>query len=279
MKQVDDGGDAQVEQNDAAAQTDYAARFDGIRRLYGREGADIIRSMAVCVVGIGGVGSWTVEALARSGVGRIRMIDHDDIAISNINRQLHTLDSTIGRSKVAVMAERVTAIHPGCHCEPVDDLLTTANLERHLEDGFDVVVDAIDTIRFKAALIHFCRRRKLPVVTTGGAGGLTDPAAVTVADLSRTTNDPLAARVRSKLRADHHFPKNPKRRFGVDCVYSTEQPVYPRADGSVSHRKPGVHGATLDCATGYGSATAVTAVFGMVAAGRAIERTLRRRRA
>lgn len=268
-----------MERNVVQAGADYAARFDGIRRLYGNDGAAALQQMSVCVVGVGGVGSWTVEALARSGVGRIRMIDHDDIALSNINRQLHTLDSTLGRSKVAVMAERVAAIHPGCICEPVDDLLTTANLERHLDDGFDVVIDAIDTIRFKASLIHYCRRNKLTVVTTGGAGGLTDPTQVTVADLSRTWNDPLASKVRARLRAEHHFPKNTKRRFRVDCVFSTEQPVYPRADGSVSKQKPGVHGATLDCATGYGSSSVVTTVFGMIAAGRAIERVLTRQQA
>jgi tRNA A37 threonylcarbamoyladenosine dehydratase len=255
----------------------YRERFDGIRRLYGTAGAAVIRDLAVCVVGLGGVGSWCVEALARSGVGRLRLIDHDDIALSNSNRQLHTLTQTVGRSKVAVMAERVAAIQPGCRVEAVDDLLTSTTLERHLADGFDSVVDAIDTIRFKADLIYFCKRRRIPVVTTGGAGGLVDPTAVQVADLTRTWNDPLAAKVRSRLRSTYGWTRNPKRRFGIECVFSTEQPVYPRDDGAVSHRKPGVHGATLDCASGYGSASPVTATFGFVAASRVLNRAVAKR--
>jgi tRNA A37 threonylcarbamoyladenosine dehydratase len=246
-------------------------RFAAVRRLYGHAGAAVIGGLALGIVGLGGVGSWAAEALARSGVGRLRLIDPDDVALSNVNRQLHALDGTVGRPKVEVMAERVAAIHPGCVVEALDEPLTTATLERHLGD-LDGVVDAIDAIRFKAALVQFCRRRKIAVVTTGGAGGLTDPTAVAVADLSRTWNDPLAAKVRSRLRSEFGWTRNPKRRFGVECVYSTEQPLYPRADGGVGHRKPGVHGKTLDCDAGYGSAAAVTATFGMAAAARLLNR-------
>jgi len=146
------------------------ARFAAVHRLYGDAGTRVIRDLAICVVGLGGVGSWAAEALARSGVRRLRLIDPDDVALSNVNRQLHALDGTVGRSKVAVMAERIAAIHPDCVVEALDEPLTPATLERHLGDGLDGVVDAIDVIRFKAALIQFCRRRKIAVITTGGAG-------------------------------------------------------------------------------------------------------------
>jgi tRNA A37 threonylcarbamoyladenosine dehydratase len=253
-----------------------AMRFAAVERLYGAAGAAVIRGLALGVVGLGGVGSWAVEALARSGVGRLRLIDPDDVAPSNVNRQLHALDGTFGQPKVAVMAARVAAIHPGCAVEALDEPLTPATLERHLAD-LDGVIDAIDAIRFKAALIQFCRRRKIPVITTGGAGGLIDPTAIAVADLSRTWNDPLAAKVRARLRSEFGWTRNRQRRFGVECVYSSEQPRYPRADGSVSHRKPGVHGATLDCASGYGSVVTVTATFGLVAAARLLNRLVARR--
>jgi len=262
------------EMADVPPDDDYAERFGAVQRLYGAAGAAVLRELAFCVVGVGGVGTWAVEALARTGVGRLRLIDPDDVALSNINRQVHALDTTLGRSKVAVLAERIATIHPGCVVEALDEPLTMTTLERHLDAGFDGVIDAIDTIRFKAALIQFCRRRKIPVVTTGGAGGLSDPTAVSVADLSRTWNDSLAAKVRSRLRSEFGWTRNPKRRFGVECVYSTEQPVYPRPDGSVSHRKPGVHGATLDCASGYGSVVTVTATFGLVAAARLLNRAV-----
>ncbi len=256
--------------------SEYPVRFGGIRRLYGEVGAHTIKHMHVCVVGIGGVGSWAVEALARTGVGTITLIDHDDIAISNINRQLHALSDTTNRSKVEVMAERVAQINPECDCRPIDDFVSLTNIESYIRSDFDYVIDAIDAIKFKAAMLAHCRRNKIPVITTGGAGGLTDPTAIEVTDLSRTYNDPLAAKVRATLRSKYGFSKNSKRRFGIECVFSAEQPVYPRPDGGVGHEKPGVHGATLDCNFGYGSATHVTASFGFVAAARAIRKAIER---
>jgi tRNA A37 threonylcarbamoyladenosine dehydratase len=253
----------------------YQSRFGGIARLYGAEAATKIHHAHVCVVGVGGVGSWCVEALARSGVGRITLIDHDEIAASNMNRQLHTLQSTIGQSKVATLAARVADINAECLVTPVEDLLNLENLPQYITNDFDVVIDAIDIIKFKAALLHHCSRNKIAVVTTGGAGGMVDPTRIEVADLSRTTNDPLAAKVRSQLRRQYGFSTNPKRKFGIECVYSTEQPRYPKADGSVSHEKPGVAGLSLDCALGYGAVTHVTATFGFVAVARAIERVIK----
>ncbi len=254
------------------------SRFDGIERLYGKGALAVFSRLHVCVVGLGGVGSWAVEALARSGVGALTLIDHDTVCASNINRQLHALDASIGRKKAEVLAERVAGIAPACRCDIVDDYVTAANVRDHLspERGYGYVVDAIDSIKFKAAIIHQCRRNKIPVVTTGGAGGLTDPTQVQIKDLSRTYNDPLAARVRAKLRDAHGFPRNPKRYFGVECVFSGQHPLYPTPDGGVSHRKPGIHGINLDCRMGYGAASFVTATFGFVAVARVLKKTLDR---
>ena len=230
------------------------------------------------MVGIGGVGSWVVEALARTGVGHITMIDHDDVTPGNINRQLHALQSTIGQSKVELMKARVLEINPDCDAVAEDDFLAEKNLFDYLQRDFDMVIDAIDSIRFKAAMIYFCRRNKIPVITTGGAGGRVNPTAVEIADLSITWNDALAAKVRSRLRAEYGFTSNPKRRFGIPCVFSTEQPVYPRGDGQVGHNKPGVPGARLDCEQGYGSVSFVTGTFGFMAAGYAVNRSLELKR-
>ena len=264
---------------------DYSERFGGIQRLYGSKKAAIIPTLRICIIGIGGVGSWAVEALARSGVGHITLIDHDDIALSNINRQIHTLDSTINQSKVIAMQERVQQINPQCHCHAIDDLLTANNLTKYFsishknkaDEKYDYIIDAIDSVKHKSALIYFCKRNKIPIITTGGAGGLTNPTAVEICDLSKTYNDPLAASVRSQLRHQYNFTRNPQSRFGVECVFSTEQQLYPQADGSVGQEKPNMKGVSLDCNFGYGSSSCVTSVFGFSAAARAIEKALARR--
>lgn len=254
----------------------YRQRFGGIERLYGRQAADRIRAMRVGVIGMGGVGSWAVEALARTGVGHLLLIDFDEVAASNINRQIHALSGTIGQKKTLALRQRVGEINPHCQVEVVDDFITDRNLFDCLpaDAGIDYVIDAIDSISFKAALIYYCKRNKIPVIMTGAAGGLTDPRQIMIKDLSRTYNDPLAAKVRSQLRARHGYTRNPKRYFGVECVFSAQQQVYPKADGSISHRKPGVHGVHLDCSLGYGSASFVTGTMGFVAVSRVIEKHL-----
>jgi len=259
--------------------SDYDTRFGGVQRLYGRHAATRIRAMRVCVIGMGGVGSWAVEALARSGVEDLTLIDYDAICPTNINRQVHALDSSVGDKKIAAMAQRVQQINPECRCTLVDDFISDRNLFDHLppDQPFDYVIDAIDSIKFKAALIYHCRRNKIPIITTGAAGGLTDPTRILVKDLSRTFNDPLAARVRAKLRDDYGYTRNTKRYFGVECVFSSQHQVYPKADGSVGCEKPGIHGVHLDCSMGYGSASFVTATMGFVAVARLIEKTLQRR--
>ncbi len=253
-------------------------RFSGIERLYGVDAARLITEMHVCVIGMGGVGSWAVEALARSGAGRLTLIDYDEICTSNINRQVHALDSSTGEKKIVAMKKRVAEINPQCRCTVIDDFINDKNLFDYLpvEKGFDYVIDAIDSIKFKAALIYYCKRNRIPVITTGAAGGLTDPTQIMVKDLTRSFNDPLAAKVRAQLRAQHGYTRNPKRYFGIECVFSGQQQVYPTADGNVGQRKPGIHGVHLDCSMGYGSATFVTGTMGFVAVARVIEKYLRR---
>lgn len=263
----------------------YSERFGGIQRLYGKTRADIIPGLHICVIGIGGVGSWAVEALARSGVGKITLLDNDDISLSNINRQIHTLDTTINQAKVLAMKERVLQINPDCHCHAIDDLLTENNLSKYFNKDllknnqikYDYVIDAIDNAKHKSALIYYCKRNKIPIITTGGAGGLSNPTAIEICDLSKTYNDPLAASVRSQLRQKYNFTRNPQSRFGVECVFSTEQQLYPQADGSIGQEKPKTKGVSLDCNYGYGSSCCVTSVFGFAAAARVIDKSLARR--
>jgi tRNA A37 threonylcarbamoyladenosine dehydratase len=246
-------------------------RFGGIARLYGQTAFHTLQQAHVCVIGIGGVGSWAAESLARTGIGQLTLIDHDDIAESNINRQIHSLSNTLEQSKVEAMAERIKQINPACQINVIDDFITETNCKRHLDRGYDYVIDAIDSIKFKCAIIYYCKRNKIPIITTGGAGGLTDPTMISVADLAKTWNDPLAAKVRSQLRYEYGYTKNTQRSFGIKCVFSTEQQRYPKADGSVGYAKPGVKGVHLDCTLGFGSATHITATFGFIAAAKAID--------
>ncbi len=257
---------------------DYSQRFGGIQRLYGMAAADVLREMHVFVAGVGGVGSWVVEALARTGVGKLTFIDGDTVDVGNANRQLHTLTDTLDQSKVEVMAERVRQINPDCEVNAINEYINMENMNGYLEGGgYDYVVDALDSIKFKSNMIAYCKRNKIPIVATGGAGGLTDPSMIHVADLSKTFNDPLAAKVRSRLRGEFNFARNPKRSFGVECIFSSQQQVYPKDDGTVSHEKPGIHGVSLDCRFGYGSASFVTASFGFMAASRVVNKTLKKR--
>ncbi|RMT82836.1 ThiF protein [Pseudomonas viridiflava] len=248
-------------------------RFAGIARLYGIEGLERLRAAHVAVVGIGGVGSWAAEALARSGVGEISLFDMDDVCVSNSNRQLHALDNTIGRPKVEVMAERIRAINPDCVVHAVADFVTRDTMAECITPQLDFVIDCIDSVNAKAALISWCKRRKIQMVTTGGAGGQIDPTLIRIADLNRTFNDPLASKVRSILRSDYGFSRTPNRHYSVPCVFSTEQLRYPKPDGSICLEKKFVgDGVKLDCAGGFGAVMMVTASFGMLAATRAVDK-------
>ena len=251
----------------------FANRFNGTRRLYGYDSVDKLRHAHVCVIGVGGVGSWAAEALARSAIGKITLIDLDDICITNTNRQLHTTVNTIGRSKVEVMMERVKAINPECQCEVIEDFITLDNMAELLTSRFDYVLDAIDSFRVKAAVIAHCKYNKIKIITTGGAGGITDPTHIHVLDLSKTWHDPLARKVRNQLRSVHGFTKKAKQKLGVDCVFSSEQAVYPQPDGTVSQQKRNLTGSMkMDCSSGLGAATVVTATFGFVAVAHIIKK-------
>ena len=251
--------------------TDHEEKFGNLSRVYGDEVMLKLRDAHICVIGIGGVGSWAAESLARTGVGNITLVDGDDIHSSNVNRQIHTLESTIGQSKVEVMQRRILDINPDCSVHTIEKCLDSDNAREVLERGYDCVIDAIDLIKTKAYIIYCCKRNKIPVVTTGGAGGLIDPTKIEVADLARTWNDPLASKVRSELRYHHNFTRNKKYTFRVPCVYSIEQPRYPDEEGNIGYAKPNVAGLSLDCNYGYGSSVAVTATFGFTAAARAID--------
>jgi tRNA A37 threonylcarbamoyladenosine dehydratase len=247
---------------------DGERRFGGIKRLYGAGAVARLAAARVCVVGIGGVGSWTAEALARSGVGALTLIDLDNVAESNINRQVHAGDDTLGQPKVAAMAARIRNINPACRVEVVEDFLAPENVVALFGDA-DLIVDAVDEVRAKVAMAVHCRQRRLALVMAGGAGGKCDPRSIRVDDLARTTQDPLLSRVRARLRREHGFPRDPGKKFAIEAVYSTEPVRLPSA-AHVPRR--GMQG--LSCA-GHGSSVAVTASIGLFAAARALERLSR----
>ena len=253
-------------------------RFSGIDRLYGAGTLARLACSRVAVVGMGGVGSWVVEALVRSGVGHLTLIDADDICVSNSNRQLPAHTGQFGRAKVEAMAERCRAINPIVQVVAVPVFLVSSNIEALLDDGFDLVLDACDSFRSKVELIAWCRRRKLPLVVCGSAGGRIDPTMVRERDLSRTEHDAMLALIRKKLRSEFNFPKSPKRYFGVPAVYSLENVRYPQADGTVCGIRPAVDGDAalkLDCGSGLGAATHITGAFAFAMVGRALQMLLK----
>lgn len=256
-----------------AIMSPFEARFSGVGRLMSAAGLERLRAAHVCVVGLGGVGSWAVEALARSGIGQLTLVDLDDVCISNVNRQLHALDGELGKPKVEVMARRVQAINPECKLHPLQSFFLKSNAAEILQTPFDAVLDAIDSVSLKAFLIASCRERNIPVVTTGAAGGRRDPTAIEVADLAACSHDRLLAQVRRLLRRRHGFPRGGKA-FKIEAVVSREQVVYPKQDGSVCCGREEVDASDLrlDCNSGFGTASFVTGAFGLVAASRVVYR-------
>ena len=250
--------------------SDFGFRFGGIGRLYGAAGLEKLRAARVCVVGIGGVGSWAVEALARSGVGGLTLVDLDEVCVSNVTRQLHALDGAVGQSKAGVMAGRVRAIGPECAVNAIQEFFTPETAEGILREKFDCVLDAIDNIPNKCLLIARCRERGIPVVTAGGAGGRRDPCQVRVADLALTSHDGLLAQVRKRLRDEFQFSREPKKPFGVPCVFSAEPQVFPQNDGTVCARPEPGSDLRLNCDNGYGTASFVTGTFGFAAAAQVV---------
>jgi tRNA A37 threonylcarbamoyladenosine dehydratase len=246
---------------------DLQRRFGGLERLYGMPGAAAIRAAHVAVVGLGGVGSWAAEALARSGVGELTLIDLDHIAESNINRQIHALDGTVGQAKVLAMQERIADIHPGCKVHGIEEFVEPGNWPQLLPAGVDAVIDACDALKAKTAMADWARRHDVLFISCGAAGGKRLAHQVDIDDLARTTHDPLLAQLRYRLRKFHGAPKEGKT-IGIPCVFSREAVAPP--DPSCAIEGDG----SLNC-HGYGSVVAVTATFGQCAAGWVLDRLAR----
>lgn len=245
---------------------DYERRFGGISRLYGPKALTRFEQAHVVVIGVGGVGSWAVEVLARSAIGHITLIDLDNICASNVNRQLHAISPDFGKAKVSALAERITQINPRAQVEQIEDFVSPENLAELITPRFDYVIDAIDQLKTKIELIAHCKKLNIPIITTGAAGGQIDATRITIDDLACTIQDPLLSKVRSQLRKLHNFPRGEKARFKIDAVYSSEPIRYPEQSCESSNGPSG-----LNCA-GFGSGMAVTATFGLVAAGRVLQK-------
>jgi tRNA A37 threonylcarbamoyladenosine dehydratase len=251
---------------------DFGDRFGGVARVVGEAALARLPVAHVAVVGLGGVGSWAVEALARTGVGEFTLIDLDDICVTNVNRQLPALTSTLGQPKAAVLAARVRDINPQARVHPRLEFFTEATAPQLLAPEFQLVLDAIDSPSLKARLIGACRERGLPIITVGGAGGRRDPTRVRVADLAATCRDPLLAQVRSLLRKHHGFPRG-SQPFGVDAVFSTEPLHYPETPvgcGGVPEDPPETTARGAACERRYGAVSFVTGAFGFAAAAQAV---------
>ncbi len=255
----------------SASNQDHARRFSGLDKLYGLDGfARITQSHAV-VIGVGGVGSWVVESLVRSGVGKLTLIDMDHLAESNINRQLPALDSTLGQAKVQALKDRIEQINAVCEVCCIEEFVSAENVAQLLgavqQDPHKLVIDCIDHAKTKAAVIAWCRQNKVPILTVGGAGACIDPMYITRGDLSRTQNDVLLSRTRKQLRQAYGFARNPKRSFCVPAVYSNET----RIDSQVAACEDSAQASSgLNCA-GYGSVVHMTAGLGFAAAAKALE--------
>ena len=255
--------------NTLAPTSDFSInrRFGGIARLYGEAALARFATAHVCVVGVGGVGSWAVEALARSGIGRLTLIDLDNVAESNVNRQLPAITSEFGKAKVTALHERILQINPACQVTEIEDFVTEENLAELFNQPFDFVIDAIDQVRVKAAMAAYFVANKQPFILSGGAGGQKNPALIQTADLSRVTHDPLLANLRYTLRKRYGFSRDTKQKMNVPCVFSTENITPPQlAEACETDAAP----QGLSCA-GYGASMLVTASFGLYCAQAAID--------
>lgn len=252
-------------------EVDIQRRFSGVRRLYGADGLSRLQAAHVLVIGIGGVGSWAVEALARNAVGKLTLVDLDNVAESNINRQIHALDGNFGKAKVTAMRERIMEINPLCAVTEIEDFVTPDNLQQVLACQPDMVVDCMDDTKAKTALAAYCKQRGVALVMAGSAGGKLDATRLRLADLAHVQGDRMLAKVRNQLRRDHGFAKasdlKKSAKFGIAAVYSDE-PVERPAE-SCDAPQSGLTG--LHCA-GYGSSICVTATAGFIAAQHTIQR-------
>lgn len=249
---------------------DFSRRFGGVARLYGEHGLAKLKASHVVVIGIGGVGSWAVEALARNAVGRLTLIDLDNVAESNFNRQIHAVNGNEGKPKVSAMAERICAINPLVEVHAIDDFVSAENVSQLLPSHELVILDCTDDVKAKIAISAYCKQHVIQLYMSGGAGGRLNPAHLKIADLARVTGDKLLAKVRNQLRCDYGFPKTSSTKksskFGIQCVYSDEAVVKP---GDVCDLDDNQVNTGLNCA-GYGSSVCVTAPFGFAMAQLAI---------
>lgn len=250
----------------------YEHRFGGLYRLYGEQAMAALRQAHVLIVGVGGVGSWAGEALARSGIGHLTLVDWDDICFSNTNRQIHAMSGTAGRAKVDILAERIHLINPECAVTPIREFYTDQNADQLITGQLSYVVDAIDRKNAKIHLITHCRQLGVPVIVSGGAGGRVDPTQVRTTDLRDSYNDPLLAQIRKQLRRNLGMRGRHEKKFRIPCVFSAEEIRYPHPDGGICFGKPeaGSGPKQLDCQFGFGSATFVTGSFGFSMAARVI---------
>jgi tRNA A37 threonylcarbamoyladenosine dehydratase len=251
----------------------YEHRFGGLFRLYGEHALQVLRQAHVLIVGIGGVGSWAGEALARSGIGHLTLVDWDDICFSNTNRQLHTLTGTAGRPKVDILAERIRLINPECSINPIREFYSADNAERLIPSDLSYVVDAIDRKNAKIHLITRCKQAGVPVIVSGGAGGRIDPSQIRTTDLRDSYNDPLLASIRKHLRRNlDGMHLRPEKKFHIPCVFSAEPVRYPHPDGGICYQKPAAGNGPrqLDGRFGFGAASFLTGSFGFAMSARVI---------
>ena len=258
--------------------TDYNQRFGGIARLYGTKGLNNLLNSHVLIVGLGGVGTWAAEALARSGVGALTIVDLDDICITNTNRQIHAMNGLIGTQKVTAIKNRILAINPQCNVTAIEDFFTEKTSEMILDRRLDYVIDAIDSLQNKCVLLAACRDKNIQVITVGGAAGKRNPTLIKIDDLGLACNDSLLFSLRKRLRQEFSFPsgagftRSKKQIFNIACVYSDEEPMFPKSDGTVCAIADVETNLKLDCETGMGSVTHITGTFGFLAASHVINR-------
>jgi len=239
--------------------------FEGVERLYTQEGLKGLKDSHVMIVGIGGVGSWAAEALARTGVGKITLVDLDDICVSNINRQIHATSESVGKMKVHQMQKRIQAINPNAVVDCVEDFFSQSSMEEILSIRCDYVIDAIDSVKSKCLLISECNKRSIPLVVTGGAGGKINPSLIQESDLNRSYNCRLLAQVRKRLKLEHGFSRNKKRKYKIPCIFSPEDQILPEQSCEL-----GSSPTNINCENGFGSSVFITGTFGFMAAARVI---------
>lgn len=256
---------------------DSEIRFSGINRLYGDKTTSILSKSHVLIVGCGGVGSWTVEALARSGIGEMTLVDPDEVCLSNTNRQLVALTSTVGRPKIEILKERILLINPDCKVNLIQDFYNKDSSEKIFQYHFDYVIDAIDMLSNKCHLLATARAKNIGVCTVGGSGGRHDPTNLRTGDLGVSFNDKLLMRVRKKLRDNFEFTEGKNVTFGIDCIYTIERAKYPDGEGDVCFDIPEKTNMRLDCATGVGTAAFITGSFGFAQAAICIKRILEKK--